>query len=76
MFRGEIPDSEIWDDCRGDFWAPWIRLFLPLINNRHGFYQHYLFSGALMDQPAAVMRIMGMIQNEYYGYLREANTIH
>jgi hypothetical protein len=52
-----------------------VQLFLPLINNRHGFYQHYLFEGGLMDQPATSMRILGAIQAQYYEYLREVNTI-
>lgn len=74
MFRGEFPDPEIWEDCRGEYWAPWIvELFLPLVNNHHGYFQHYLFSGGLVEQPATSMRIMRLIQNVFCGYLKERN---
>lgn len=70
-----MPDPEIWEDCRGQYWAPWVQLFLPLINNQHGYWVHYLFEGALMDQPSTSMRILGTIQEQYFQYLREANAI-
>lgn len=75
MFSGEIIDPEIWDDCHGAIWVPWVKLFLPLINNRHGFFQHWPFDGAYMRQPATTMQILQAVQNEYYNYLREANKI-
>ena len=75
MFRGEIPDPEIWDDCRGEYWLPWVQLFLPLINNRHGFFQHFPFSGGYLEQPATTMQILQSIQGEYFGYLKEVNEI-
>ena len=54
---------------------PWIQLFLPLINNKHGYFQHYPFDGAYMAQPHATMQILLAVQSEYFGYLREANKI-
>ena len=56
-------------------WAPWVELFLPLINNRHGFFQHFPFAGAYMDQPATTMRILRVIQGAYHKYLEEANRL-
>ena len=56
-------------------WEPWVALFLPLINNRHGFFQHLPFAGAYMDQPATTMRILQAIQGEYHKYLAEANQL-
>lgn len=75
MFRGEIADPEIWEDCQGAFWVPWVQLFLPLINNHHGYFQHLPFKGAYMDQPATTMRILIAIQAEYFGYLKAANEV-
>jgi hypothetical protein len=75
MFRGEFEDPEIWEDCRGEYWMPWVQLFLSLINNRHGFFQHYLFEGGRMEQPEASMQIMVAIQSVYYGYLKERNRL-
>lgn len=54
---------------------PWVHLFLPLINNHHGFFQHFPFAGAYMDQPATTMRILQEIQAVYYEYLKEANKV-
>ena len=75
IFRGEIADPEIWEDCRGEYWTPWIELFLPLINNRHGFFQHFPFEGALMNQPATTMKILRAIQGSYFQHLSEVNKI-
>jgi hypothetical protein len=33
------------------------------------------FSGGYLEQPATTMQILEAIQNEYFGYLKEANTI-
>jgi hypothetical protein len=75
MFRGEIPDPEIWEDCHGKDWAWWVDLFLPLINNRHGFFQHFPFAGAYMEQPGTTMRILRIVQAAYFDYLREVNKV-
>ena len=75
LFRGECPDPEIWEDCRGHYWSGWIRLFLPLINNQVGYFVHFPFGDNYMDQPATTMRILQAIQNEYHAYLKEANKI-
>ncbi len=75
MFRGDIPDPEVWEDCRGAYWSMWIDLFLPLINNRHGFFQHFPFAGAYMEQPGTTMRILRAIQGAYHEYLREAQKV-
>lgn len=52
-----------------------MQLFLPLINNKHGFFQHFPFAGAYMDQPATTMKILQAVQGEYYLYLEDANKI-
>lgn len=75
MFRGEVADPEIWTDCHGEKWVPWIQVFLPLVNNRHGFFQHFPFGGAYMDQPATTMRILSAIMGEYHKYLAEVNRM-
>lgn len=54
---------------------PWIELFLPLINNRHGYFQHLPFSGAYLEQPGTTMAILRAIQGEYFAYLREVNKV-
>lgn len=54
---------------------PWIDLFLPIINNRHGFFQHMPFSGGYLEQPGTTMRILRVVQGEYFAYLREVNKI-
>jgi hypothetical protein len=56
-------------------WIPWVELFLPLINNRHGFFQHFPFPGAYLEQPGTTMRILRAIQGVYHGYLAELNRI-
>lgn len=68
-----MPDPEIWEDCRGIYWAPWVELFLPLINNRHGYFQHFPFPGAYLEQPATTMRILRTVQGSYFHYLAEEN---
>ncbi len=50
-----------------------MQLFLPMINNRHGFFQHLPFSGGYLEQPATTMQILQAIQGEYYKYLEEVN---
>lgn len=70
-----MPDPEIWEDCRGSTWAPWIELFLPLVNNRHGFFQHLPFAGAYLEQPSTTMRILRTIQGVYHKYLEEVNRV-
>lgn len=75
MFRGEFPDPEIWEDCHGPRWMPWVQLFLPLINNHHGFFQHFPFPGSYMEQPGTTMRILLTIQAEYYKFLEEKNRV-
>lgn len=75
MFRGEVADPEIWEDCHGTRWAPWVGIFLPLINNRHGFFQHFPFPGAYMEQPATTMRVLQAIMAVYHEYLAEVNKI-
>lgn len=74
-FRGEHIDPSIWEDCHGSDWMPWIELFLPMINNRHGFFQHLPFSGGYLEQPHVTMRILRTIQSAYYEYLAEVNKI-
>lgn len=70
-----MADPEIWEDCRGELWAPWVQLFLPLINNRHGYFQHFPCDGGLLDQPATTMRILQVAQGEYFAYLEKVNAI-
>jgi len=52
-----------------------VQLFLPLINNRHGFFQHFPFSGGYLEQPATTMSILQAVQGVYYEFLKEANEI-
>jgi hypothetical protein len=75
MFSGDTIDPEIWEDCHAEKWQPWIELFLPLINNHHGYFQHLPFRGAWMDQPAITMRILMAIQASYFAYLQKVNSI-
>jgi hypothetical protein len=75
MFRGERIDPEIWSDYDGPRWIGWIDLFLPMVNNKHGYFQHLPFSGGYLEQPGATMRILRFIQNEYFAYLKEANAL-
>jgi hypothetical protein len=56
-------------------WAPWVDLFLPLINNKHGYFQTMPFTGGYLEQPGTTMRILRMIQAEYFKYLAEVNKV-
>jgi hypothetical protein len=52
-----------------------VDFFLPLINNRHGYFVHYPDGGGLLDQPGTAMNILKVIQSAYFEYLKEANKI-
>lgn len=64
-------DPEIWEDCNGETWDFWIELFLPLVNNRDGYFVHWPFEGAYMDQPPVTMNVLKAVQVEYFRYLAE-----
>ncbi len=75
IFRGEAPDPEAYEDCRMAYWATWVQLFLPLAHNQAGHFVHWPFDGGYMEQPATTMRILRIVQSEYFAYIQEANKV-
>jgi hypothetical protein len=66
---------DIWEECRGEYWVFWIALFLPLINNKHGYFQHLPEDGGYLGQPGTTMNILRAIQGVYFEYLAEVNKV-
>ena len=42
-----------------------------MLNNHDGYFQHYPFSGGLLEQPGTTMEILKIIQGCYFEYLAE-----